>query len=147
MPTLTFADHKASMIKKRDQLQFEWQCHGGDGTSHTLYFYIQSPDSGKCIITTTEASNHTDHDNNAFPTKAYEWTGVGSVVDALTAWRGANGSVDSGGMYNAWEDIDTNNPDVSANKAILKTALDEIIADIPNVQALIDADPDGSIEV
>ena len=50
-------------------------------------------------------------------------------------------------MFEAWEDIETNNPDVDAEKTAMKTALDAIIADIPNVQALLDADPDGSIEV
>ena len=151
MATLTYAEHKTNMENRRDALQLSWQICGGSGAAHTLYFYTPadgetSSDAGKITVKTEERSDWVVN-GVAYPNKVWEWTGVGSVVDAMTDWRSANSSATSGVMFEAWEDIETNDPDVDAEKTAMKTALDAIIADIPNVQALLDADPEGSIEV
>ena len=138
MATVVFSEHLALMNERTTALAKDWQLLGGDESSHTIYFYIQSPDAGKIIISSTESSDHVDDDGTAYPTKAYEWTGSGSVADALIAWRSENSSVTEGGMYENFNNLD-DTVEIAALRAKVKASLDEMNADKVVIQSKIDA--------
>ena len=138
MATVVFSEHLVEQNERKTALAKEWQLLGGDESSHTIYFYIQSPDAGKVVISSTESSDHVDDEGTAYPTKAYEWTGSGSVADALTAWRSENSSVTEGGMYQSWDNLD-DTVEIAALRAKVKASLDEMNADKVVIQSKIDA--------
>ena len=120
----------------------EWQLCGGDGSSYSIHFYTKTTDDGSCLIELTESSDYKNTSGVAHTTKAHTWTGTGTIIDALVAWRSANASVTSGALFeqctNRDEDLD-----LAAGRDLIAATITEGEADSAHLQTLIDADADA----
>ena len=137
-------DHKIVLDKRLASSRYEWQLSGGDGSSFSIHFYTKSTDDGMILISLTEASDFTSTDGDAYPTKVYTWTGAGTIIDALGAWRSANPSVTEGGMFNFWNEIpDSGTYDLSASRTSIAATIAEGQADSDHLQTVLDANADA----
>jgi hypothetical protein len=137
-------DHKIVLDKRLASSRYEWQLIGGDGSSFSIHFYTKSTDDGHILTSLTEGSDFKDTEGTAFPTKVYTWTGAGTIIDALGAWRSANPSVTEGGMFNFWNEIpDSGTYDLSASRTSIAATIVEGQADSDHLQTVLDANADA----
>ena len=135
-------DHKIVLDKRLASSRYEWQLSGGDGSSFSIHFYTKSTDDGMILISLTEASDFTSTDGDAYPTKVYTWTGAGTIIDALVAWRSENPSVTEGAMFNQWNERDES-LDLAASRTSIAATIAEGQDDSDHLQTVLDANADA----